>query len=184
MRFAPGPVYVRHPADRRTSRCAVTHTAGRSALPAWALLREHIAVRRRRARYRLLRSVKPRTARPASHAAAELGCGPSRGQLVRSSDALAAGQFRRVGRAAAVSRAAVSSRRIRRWLLGGERRLGAAPRGVGSDGHASASVPLGRTLHQGQGVPDPVRSPQTTWNRPELGETAASRGAVCFAMIP
>ena len=47
--------------------------------------------------------------------------------------------FVRVGRAAAVSRAAVS-RRIRRWLLGGERRLGAAPRGVGSDGHASASV--------------------------------------------
>ena len=72
-----------HLVDRRTSRRAVTHTAGRSALPAWALLREHIAVRRRRARYRLLRGVKPRTARPASHAAAELGCGPSRGQLVR-----------------------------------------------------------------------------------------------------
>ena len=52
-----------HLVDRRTSRRAVTHTAGRSALPAWALLREHIAVRRRRARYRLQRSVKPRAAR-------------------------------------------------------------------------------------------------------------------------
>ena len=30
----------------------------------------------------------------------------------------------------------------------------------------------------------PQVRPQTTWNRPELGETAASRGAVCFAMIP
>ena len=30
----------------------------------------------------------------------------------------------------------------------------------------------------------PRGRPQTTWNRPELGEMAASRGAVCFAMIP
>jgi len=72
-----------HLVDRRTSRRAVTHTAGRSALPAWARLRVHVAVRQRRARYRLLRSVKLRTTRLASHAAVELGCGPSRGQLVR-----------------------------------------------------------------------------------------------------
>ena len=95
-----------------------------------------------------------------------------------SSEALAATQFRRVGRAAAVSRAAVS-RRMRRWLLGGERRLGAAPRGVGSDGHASASVHWVGHCTRASGL----RSPQTTWNRPELGETAASRGAVCFAII-
>ena len=164
-----------HLVDRRTSRRAVTHTAGRSALPAWA------RARRRAAAASALSTATERQAEdrpPASHAAAELGCGPSRGQLVRSSDALAAGQFRRVGRAAAVSRAAVRSRRIRRWLLGGERRLGAAPRGVGSDGHASASVHWVGHRTRASGPP-----PQTTWNRPELGETAASRGAVCFAII-
>ena len=87
------PSTLGHPVDHRTFRRAVTHTAVRSALPTWVRLRVHVAVRRRRARYRLLRSAEPRTARPASHAAAKLGCGPSRGQLRSfSRDAPAAAQ--------------------------------------------------------------------------------------------
>jgi len=83
MRFEPDPVYVR--SSGRSS-----HLPARGHSYSWPLRSGfcrpgpvHVAVRWRRARYRLLRGIKPRTARPASHAAAELGCGPSRGQLVR-----------------------------------------------------------------------------------------------------
>ena len=97
-----GPSKIVHPVARRTSRRAVTHTAGCSALPAWVRLRVHVTVRRRRARYRLLRSAKPKTARPASHAAAGLGRGPSLGQLRSfSCDAPTAAQLRRAGRVVA-----------------------------------------------------------------------------------
>jgi len=123
-----GPSKIGHSVARRTSRRAVTHTAGCSSLPAWVRLRVHVAVRRRRARYRLLRSAEPRTARPASHAAARLGCGPSRGQL-RSFRVM-----RRLPRSFVVYRPGGgcepggSASRLARWWLLRRPTLCAAPR--------------------------------------------------------
>jgi hypothetical protein len=48
---------------------------------------------------------------------------------------------------------------------------------------ASLSVPASSSPRKAS-QQAPGGRPKTTWNRPELGEMAASRGAVCFAMIP